>query len=123
MCDSLSSTLRRKHTLRGRHLGHLGRSGVALKHRGDGRVGCVRHRGVAFGAWMNRAAIYGRKDTPGRVMDIGGLTGRRPPPPKGHPPAKTTIIPADPAGPPKKSATTPPPPPPTHLPLVSPRDT
>src|SRR5882672_10750745 len=34
---------------------------------------------MAFGAWMHRAAIHRGKNAPGRIMDVGGLLGRRQP--------------------------------------------
>ena len=59
----------RRHRLRGdfRH------PGIELQHGGGGRHGGVRHRGVAFGARMHRAAIDRRQHAPGCVMDVGRL--------------------------------------------------
>ena len=51
----------------------LRHAGIELQHRGGGGQCCVRHRGVAFGAGMHRAAIDRRQHAPGRVMDVGRL--------------------------------------------------
>ena len=48
----------RRHRLRD----HFRHRGIELQHRGRGRQGRVRHRGVAFGARMHRAAIDRRQN-------------------------------------------------------------
>src|SRR5689334_3615295 len=58
----------------------------------------VRHGGVAFGGWMHCAAVNDTRDTPERVVDVGGVgeaAHRR----IGHGGEERIIHGADPAGP------------------------
>ena len=49
----------------------------AIRARRGSREGRVRHRGVAFGGRMHRAAIDRAGRAPGRVMQVGRLEHRR----------------------------------------------
>ena len=71
--------------------------GIELKHRGCGRQGRIRHRGMAFGRGMHGAAIDRGENAPGRVVDIGGLARSRQPAGIGHRREVAVIGIADPA--------------------------
>ena len=52
---------------------HLGHTDIELQHRSCGGQRGVRHRGMALGGRMHRAAIDRRQHAPGRIMDVGRL--------------------------------------------------